>query len=138
MAVSANQTIKRRGRDGKVREIGVAAGIHIYEGTLVFLDAGGDATDVKVDANTVFAGVARREADNTGGADGDITVEVWADGQFELEGSGFTAADRGVALHATDNYTTTTTTTANPQIGTITNFISSTVVEAEIRGIGEA
>ncbi len=138
MAVSTGQIIKRRGRDGKVRALGVAATKVIYEGTLVYLDGGGDATDVKVDANSVFAGIARETVDNSGGADGDKNVEVWTDGEFTLPSSGLATADIGSDIHATDNYTTTKTATSNPKIGTLTSVESATSGVIAIKGLGEA
>lgn len=137
MAVSTGQLVKRQGRDGKVRGIGVAASKTIYEGTLVYLDAGGDATDVKVDANTVFAGIARETVDNSSGADGDKDVEVWTDGVFELTSASLAAADVGVAIYGSDNATTTKTSTGAPQVGTLVKVISATVGEIAISGLGE-
>lgn len=139
MAVTANQIVKRQGRDGKIATIGVAAGKRLYEGTLVFLDAGGDATDVKVDANTVFAGIARHEADNSSGADGDIDIEVWTDGDFELAIGGTLAdSEIGTACYATDNYTLNQTSTANVNVGKLMEVLSTTVGIVRIRGLGEA
>ena len=138
MAVTTGQMVKRQGRDGKIRSLGVAANKVLYEGTLCFEDAGGDASDVKADANTTFLGVVRETVDNTGGADGDKNVEFWTDGDFELPSGSLAAADIGVAIHATDNFTTTKTSTANPKIGTLTELISATVGIVSIKGLGEA
>lgn len=138
MAVTTGQLIKRQGRDGKIRSLGVAATKVLYEGTLCFEDAGGDATDVKVDATTTFLGVVRETVDNSGGADGDKNVEFWTDGDFELPSGSLAVADVGVAIHATDNYTTTKTAAANPAIGTLTEFVSSTVGIVSTKGLGEA
>lgn len=141
MAVTANQVVKRQGRDGKLAAIGVAASKIIYEGTAVFLDAGGDATDVKVDANTVFAGIAREQVDNSSGADGDKTVEVWTDGDFELTIAGTLAdSEIGTAVYATDNYTFNQTSTSNVAIGKLMDRVngSTTVGIVRIKGLGEA
>lgn len=138
MAVTTGQIVKRQGRDGKIRALGVAAGKTLYEGTLCFEDAGGDATDVKADANTTFLGVVRETVDNSAGADGEKNVEFWTDGDFELPSGSLAAADVGVAIHATDNYTTTKTATSNPKIGTLTKFVSATVGVVSIQGLGEA
>jgi len=81
MAVTANQIIKKQ--DGCIRSYPVAA-VHIYEGTLVYLTAAGYATDVTATGVNGFVGIARSEVDNSGGSAGDLNVEVWAEGDFEL------------------------------------------------------
>lgn len=141
MAITANRTVKRQGRDGKLASIGVAASKHIYEGAFVYLDAGGDATDVIVDANTVFAGIARREADNSSGADGDIQVEVWTDGDFELTVGGTLAdSEIGTSVYGVDNGTCNQTSSAQPAIGKLMDRVggSTTVGIVRIKGLGEA
>ena len=55
MAVTANQVIEKR--EGR-RSYPVAASVHIYEGTLVFLTAAGYATDVTATGVNGFVGVA--------------------------------------------------------------------------------
>ena len=137
MAVTANQIVKRQGRDGKRVSVGAAASKNIYGGTLVFLDAGGDGTDVKVDANTVFAGISVQQVDNSSGADNDLQVELYADGVFELPITLTDRSDIGSAVHASDNYTPTLTTTANPRIGTLVGFVSTSVGLVQIAGLGE-
>lgn len=138
MATTVNQIIKRKGRDGKKRTVPVAAGKNLLAGTYAFLDANGRATDVKVDANTVFAGVVYQQADNTGGGAGDINVELLTDGDFEMPITLTNQADVGDAVHASDNYTATLTTTNNPRIGTLTRFITTGIGEISIHGLGEA
>lgn len=139
MAVTAPQMIKRQGRDGGIARIGVAASKVIYEGTAVFLDAGGDATDVKVDANTIFAGIARETVDNSSGSDGDLEVEVWTDGVFELTVAGTLAdSEIGTAVYASDNYTFNQTSTANVKIGELVDRVdgSTSIGEVSIHGLG--
>lgn len=138
MAVATNQTVKRQGRDGKLNARGVAAGVHIYEGTAIFTDANGFATSVKADANTVFLGIAREEIDNTSGTNGEKNVEFWTDGNFELPTSGLAVADIGSDIHASDNYTFTKTATGNPKAGKIVGYVSATVGVFAIKGLGEA
>lgn len=53
----------------------VAAGAHIFRGALVALDAAGNAVPA-LPASPVMRGVAREEADNTGGVAGAISVET--------------------------------------------------------------
>lgn len=52
-----------------------------------------------------LAGVAVGESDNSSGAAGDKTVEVFAEGVFELTGASLAQASVGQAAYATDNYT---------------------------------
>lgn len=130
MAVTANQIIEKRlGR----RSYPVAASVRIYEGTLVFLTAGGFATDVTASGVNGFIGVAVGEADNTSGSNGDITVEVWPEGEFVLTGSGFAQADVGSKVYAEDNYTIgVSISTASVPIGMVTEFISATQLRVDI------
>lgn len=138
MAVTANQIIKRQGGRYGRKSIPVAASKNLYEGTFVFLDAAGRATDVKVDANTIFAGIAIQQADNSSGAAGDINVEVYTNGDFELAVGSLALANGGAAVYASDNYTATLTATANPRIGMVSRYLSSGVGIVGIHGIGEA
>jgi hypothetical protein len=138
MAVTANQIIKRRGRDGKIREVPVAANAVLYEGTLCYEDAGGDAAAAIVDETTSFLGINRYMVDNTGGADGAKKAEVYTDGDFELVGSGFTAADLGATVYGIDNFTVSKTATDRPRVGIITKVISATLALVSIKGLGEA
>ncbi len=140
MAVTTAQKIKRRGGDHNLKALGVAATRTLYGGTLAFEDAGGDASDVKVDANTTFLGVVCDTADNSAGVDGDKNAEFYTDGEFELSfpSGGLVAANVGADVHASDNYTATLTATANPKIGVLTKVVSATVALVQIRGLGQA
>lgn len=138
MAVTVGQVVKRKGRDGKLGWSPVATTKVLYEGTLCFRDASGYATDVKVDGSTVFLGVVRSTVDNTSGANGDKKVEFWRDGEFYLPCSSLAITDVGSAIYATDNFTTTKTSSTNPAIGKLTEYVSATVGVVEIRGVGEA
>ena len=134
MAVTANQVIEKR--EGR-RSYPVAASVHIYEGTLVFLTAAGYATDVTATGVNGFVGVAVGEADNGSGSAGDLTVEVWAEGEFVLQGTGFAQADVGSKVYAEDNYTVgVSISTASVPIGMVTEFISSTKIRVDIDPVG--
>jgi len=134
MAVTANQVIEKR--EGR-RSYPVAASVHIYEGTLVFLTATGYATDVTATGVNGFVGVAVGEQDNSTGSAGDLTVEVWAEGEFVLQGTGFAQADVGSKVYAEDNYAVgVSISTASVPIGMVTEFISSTKIRVEIDPVG--
>lgn len=124
MAVTANQLITAR-NPGNLVGIPVAASTNIYEGTIVFYDAStGYATvDDNSGANAV-AGIAKAQQDNSSGSAGDLTVEVYQEGEFELVGSSFTQANAGDVMHATDNYTIAAS--GGSAIGRATEFISTT------------
>jgi len=134
MAVTANQVIEKR--EGR-RSYPVAASVHIYEGTLVFLTATGYATDVTATGVNGFVGVAVGEQDNSSGSAGDLTVEVWAEGEFVLQGTGFAQADVGSKVYAEDNYTVgVSISTASVPIGMVTEYISSTKIRVDIDPVG--
>ena len=134
MAVTANQVIEKR--EGR-RSYPVAASVHIYEGTLVFLTAAGYATDVTATGVNGFVGVAVGEVDNSSGSAGDLTVEVWAEGEFVLQGTGFAQADVGSKVYAEDNYTVgVSISTASVPIGMVTEYISSTKIRVDIDAVG--
>lgn len=102
MAVTANQITKRQ--DGARRSYPVAASTRIYEGTLVFINAAGYADDDTATGVNAFAGVAVAEADNSSGSAGDVNVEVYTDGDFQLVSSGLAQTDVGMPAYADDNY----------------------------------
>lgn len=54
----------------------VAAAVKIFTGSLVALDAAGDATPGAVSLTLTALGRAQETVDNTGGAAGDVSVEV--------------------------------------------------------------
>lgn len=102
MAVTANQIIKRQ--DGDRRSYPVAASTRIYEGTLVFINTAGYASDATATGVNAFAGVAVAESDNSSGSAGDKYVEVYTKGDFELVSSGLAQTDVGMPAYADDNY----------------------------------
>lgn len=136
MAVTENQIIKRQ--DGNRRSYPVKASTKILDGTLVFLTAGGYADDDTATGVNGFVGIANGEADNTNGSDGDITVEVFAEGDFVLVGAGtYTQADVGSIIYGDDNYTISTAIGATSvPIGKCVGFVSATKLIVEIESVG--
>lgn len=136
MAVTANQIIKKQ--DGCIRSYPAAA-VHIYEGTLVYLTAAGYATDVTATGVNGFVGIARSEVDNSGGSVGDLNVEVWAEGDFELTLTGGAQAEVGSIVYGDDNYACVVSigSTSVP-IGRIVKHVSSTkaIVNITPKGVG--
>lgn len=125
MAVTANQLVKMQ--DGDKRSYPVAASTRIYQGTLVYLNAAGYATDETATGVNAFIGVATGEANNTSGSAGDIEVEVYTEGDFELTGTSFAQTDVGMPIYADDNYACVLTLGATSvRIGTIVRYVSAT------------
>lgn len=137
MAVTANQLITRA--VGDRRSIPVAASTRIYEGTLVFINAAGYADDDTATGVNAFAGVAVKEADNSSGSAGDISVEVYTEGDFLLTGSSFAQTDVGMPIYADDNYAITKTLGATSvRIGRAVKYVSATqhYVSIQPNGVG--
>ena len=130
MSVAENQLITQSA-NGK-SNLPVAGSTRIFQGTLVFVSATGYADDDTNSGANAFAGIATEEADNSAGAAGDLNVELLTDGVIQLQGSGFTQADVGKKVYATDNYTLTKTASSNTYIGHIREFVSATVVGVNI------
>lgn len=131
MAVTANQVISRQESMRSSRPVYEL--IHIYEGTLVFVNSSGYATDVVNSGANPFAGIAIKEADNSAGASGAVNVELWEDGAFVMVGSGFTQGTVGLDIYASDNFTVTTTATSTSYVGRCIGYISSTKILVQIR-----
>jgi hypothetical protein len=132
MAVTVNQLIRRQ--EGEKQSYPVAAAIHLYQGTLAFVNGAGYAIDNTASGDAKFAGIAISEVDNSSGAAGDLNVELWTDEDvYELTGSGFTQADVGKPAYATDNYTITTTYSANAvRIGRVVEYVSATKLRVKL------
>lgn len=132
MAASENKLITRR--EGVKRAYPVKASTHIYQGTLVFVDADGFAEATTATGVNAFAGVAIHEVNNVGSS-GDAYVEVWAEGDFELVGAGtYTQADVGSPVYADDNYTISLAIGATSvPIGKSVGFVSGTKLIVDIK-----
>lgn len=136
MAVSANQLIQAQDPGGR-RSIPVGAAIHIYQGTMVFVEqtsgaGAGYASDIIDGGTNDFFGIAVAEADNSGGSAGDINVEVYTLGAFVLVGVGFAQEQVGDLAYATDNYVITSVSSSMAPIGSFSEFISSTKMRVDI------
>lgn len=122
-----------RRRDGDVRDYPVKAAILLPHGRPVFVESTGYATNTSASGANKFVGIARLRADNTGGANGDISVEVFNDGEFELTGSGFAQTDVRAPVYLADNGDGLTKSASSATyIGRISKFVSSTIVAVEI------
>lgn len=134
MAVTANQIIKAQNQGG-LRSGLVIDNTHFYEGTLCFyVPASGHITNVISTTVNWFAGIVRREVDNTltGHTAGGKAIEYYTRGCFLLPIVGATQAVVGDKAYAVDNYVVSVTSTNQPPIGKIVGFESSTAVWVEI------
>lgn len=133
MAVTADQMIKVQSPARLVAYPGLASIPH-YGGTMAFIvPASGFLTNVIAAGVNLFAGVVK----SGGGvaapvASGDVQVECWTEGDFELPGSGFTQADVGKIIYAVDNYTVSTTATSQTKIGRCVGYVSATKIIVRI------
>ncbi len=137
MAVTANQLITRQ--DGCKRSYPVAASTRIYQGTLVFQDADGNAASGTATGVNGFIGIANEDVDNSGGSAGDKKVEVLTSGDFVLVGAGtYTQADVGLLIYGDDNYTINVAigSTSVP-IGLSVGLVSGTKLVVRIRPCGD-
>lgn len=115
------------------RSFPVAASISIPQGTLVFATAGGGfATNAVATGGNHFLGVAIASADNSAGSNGDIQVECYTSGSFELPGSSLAQALVGDKIYAPDNYTVSGTSTDSTLIGRCDGFVSSTKIRVKL------
>lgn len=135
MAVTANQVVLMQDAGDIVQA--KAAAVNLYQNTIAFYDAttGYVTNDDNAGANA-FAGIVYQQCDNSGGSAGDKVVELWTEGVFRLTGSSFTQGTAGDLIYATDNFTTTATSTNASRIGRAVNYVSATQMDVMIDVLG--
>jgi hypothetical protein len=125
MALAANANLPIL--EGAYADHPVKGSTRIYEGAVVSINADGYALGY-AGTDTLFAGFADRQADNSGGVDGAIKVRVRRDVHFrQVTLAGAVQADVGSAIYANDDGTFTLDATYdvgedtfnNLQVGTI-------------------
>ncbi len=124
MALTANQEVDRL-VDQELRQYGLTASAHIFKGGFVGLASDGYARAFV--AGDLFLGLAYEEGDNTSGADGDVTVRVFTQGDFELAIAGLAITDIGVPIYASDDATATLNPENASYIGYVVDFVSTGV-----------
>lgn len=129
MALSENAALKSKGA-GDIVDFAVKAAANIFRGAIVGIEVASGFTRPATAGATpdIRAGIARGEADNSGGADGDKDVDCYTEGEFLLTGAGLVQADVGVVVYASDDGTVTKTASNNVLLGRIARFVSSTQV----------
>ncbi|MDE0901209.1 MAG: hypothetical protein OSA41_05785 [Erythrobacter sp.] len=130
MALSADRNTPRK--EGDFRQFPVAADTKIFAGALVCLNAAGDATPGAVATTLTAVGRAEAQADNTGGAAGDLSVDV-RKGTFRYANSA--AADEigrediGKTAYVVDDETVALTD------GTGTRSAAGTIYDVDAQGV---
>jgi len=133
-AVSANQVIKRQGTERGTGPIYQST--TLYEGTFCFINSTGYVTGDTDSGASMFAGIAVEEYDNSAGSSGDLDAEWFAEGIFELTGSGFGQDDVGKEVFASNNYDITLTDSSSAvPIGVVHEYVSATVIRVKITGL---
>lgn len=114
-------------KDGVIHASSVAAATTIFRGALTCYNPAGYLIPAATGAGNIFAGVSEEEVVNSGAA-GEKTCRVKKTGNYLLEGAGFTQADVGSFVYASDDQTITLTSTTNPIVGQIVEYVSATQV----------
>lgn len=111
----------------------VAASVVIFKGAIVMSNASGFLAPAVALADAKMAGIAYEKVDNANGAAGDVDCKLLREGLFELSGAGFTQADIGKEVYASDDQTVSTTQGANEiAVGRISQVTSATKVYVDI------
>lgn len=119
-------------REGGVLELPVAAAKHIYQGSLVAIDASGNAEPGSTATGKLAAGRAEAEVDNSSGSAGDLSVRV-RQGTFRWGNSTstdeITAAEIGDQCYIVDDQTVAKTN------GGSTRSVAGRVVDVDAQGV---
>jgi len=124
MALSADRDTPRR--DGDLYSFPVAASTEIFQGSLVVLDASGNAEPGSTATGKVAVGCASEYVDNSSGSAADVNVEVTA-GIFRWENSGsdaVTKASIGDTVYIEDDETVCATATSKSAAGVMVDIDS--------------
>lgn len=96
---------KTERKQGIIFALLASAGEHIYAGAMVSVDADGYVVHATDTADHKFLGIARKEADNSSGSDGDKTCEGYMVGLFEMISSGITQSGLAKEAYVVDDNT---------------------------------
>jgi hypothetical protein len=130
MTATAAPLLKQR---ADARRIKVPAAVAVlYENTMAFINASGFADDDTASGVNRLRRHGRQAGRQFRRVGGDLSVELEREGSWVFLGSGFAQSSVGQPLFALDNQTTTLTGVAGTHIGTITEYIDSTHVRADI------
>lgn len=135
-AATSNVDTARFGEQAVVRKLmslPVAASTHIYQGSIVALNASGYLVPASADASLHIVGVAQVEADNSPGAAGAIDCSVERGAFYFANGSSTAAiveADIGRVVYAADDQTLSRINVSGtlPAIGKVLGVDGSSVI----------
>ena len=115
-------------RDGIELDFPVAANTKIYAGSLVCANSTGYAVPAADTAGLKFAGVALEQADNTGAANGALTVRLRRSGAFQFDAASITQAMVGTAMYIVDDHTMDDASgpTNDIRIGVLVKYVADT------------
>ncbi|TAN59652.1 hypothetical protein EPN18_10140 [bacterium] len=99
-------------REGVFHSFGAGANSKIFAGSIGAVNAAGYAVPASDTAGLRVVGRVDSRVDNTGGADGALTV-VMREGVFKFAGSGLTSADVGKQCYVVDDQTISVSSTVN-------------------------
>ena len=107
----------------------------IFKGAMVKHNAAGYLAPMAAEVGAQFAGFAFEKKDNTGGAAADVSCLVEKDGMYLLTVTGFSIADVGSVVYASDDQTVSVTQGSNElAVGIVSQFVSATQVWVKIDG----
>lgn len=130
MALSADTVLPIL--EGEYADHPVLASTKIYEGAVVSITAAGYAKGY-AGTDTLFAGIAFRQADNSSGASGAIKVKVRRDVHYrQVTLASAAQADVGTALYASDDGTFTLTSTDNLLVGKVHAYVTTNTIIAKL------
>ncbi len=130
VAMTQDRNTSRRERG--LLQVLVAASAMIFAGSIVCVNADGYAVEGDTDPDLIYMGRAEHAVDNTGGADGNVSLLVRTDGAFQFENSAtdpVTQASIGMLCWVVDNQTVAATS------GTGTRSACGRVVGIDSEGV---
>jgi len=114
MALTANRDVDHF-VDQEIRRYPMAAGARIFKGGFVGLNSSKYARALA--AGDKCAGLAYDAADNSSGANAELSIRAYTQGDFLLPLTGASRGDVGKAVYASDDATPTFTATSNSLVG---------------------
>ena len=133
MALTANREVDHY-IDQELRSFQVAAGLHIFKGSLLGLTSGSYLRPLT--AGDLFVGIAFEEMDNTGGANGDLSSRVYTLGDFGLTLTGAAITDIGRPVFASADDTLTFSADGNSYVGRVQDVVASNEIVLRIDPAG--
>ncbi len=130
-ALAADRTTKTR--TGERFTAPVKGSTKIYAGSMVALGTDGYARPARATATDIVIGIAEKQVDNSGGADGDLTVEILrrVTGCFgnSLSGDAITLTERGKHVFVVDDQTVAKTNSVG------TRPVAGKVIDVDSEGV---